>query len=104
VDVIEPVPRFTDGLKTKKGVCNIFNVGLEDWKPAEDTEYDLIWTQWCLGYLSDEEVVRYLELCKTALRHNTGLVIIKENLSSGDHNMFDEVDGSVTRFVPTSSH
>ena len=99
VDVVEPVSKFTDGLKTKKGICNIFNVGLENWKPAEGIEYDLIWIQWCLAYLTDVEVVYFLELCKTVLRHDSGCIVIKENLSTLSDDMFDEVDRGVTRYV-----
>ncbi|CEJ87478.1 hypothetical protein VHEMI04428 [[Torrubiella] hemipterigena] len=97
VDVVEPVAKFTDRLKTKKGVCDIFNVGLEDWKATEGAQYDLIWIQWCLGYLSDDEIVDCLKRCKTTLRDDSSLVVIKENLSSGNEKMIDDVDGSVTR-------
>ncbi|XWW95695.1 hypothetical protein V2A60_003662 [Cordyceps javanica] len=98
VDVVEPIARFTEPLKSIKGVRNIFNVGLEEWQPAEGDEYDLIWTQWCLGHLTDEQVVKYLEVCKTVLRRGTGWIIVKENLSTGVDDMFDSTDSSVTRY------
>lgn len=97
--MVEPIAKFTNALKDRDGVRNIFNVGLEEWKPAEDTEYDLIWTQWCLGHLTDEQVVRYLELCKTVLRPKSGIIIIKENLSTSGMDIFDDTDSSVTRLV-----
>ncbi|KND93053.1 Alpha N-terminal protein methyltransferase 1 [Tolypocladium ophioglossoides CBS 100239] len=97
VDVIEPVSKFTDALKGKNGVRNIFNVGLEEWKPIEGIAYDLIWTQWCLGHLTDEQVVQYLELCKTVLRPDSGIIVIKENLSTSGVDLFDDTDSSVTR-------
>lgn len=99
MDVVEPISKFTEGLKNTKGVGDIFNIGLEDWKPAEGTEYDLIWTQWCVGHLKDDQLVYYLERCKSALRPESGLIVIKENLSTGEDDVYDEVDGSVTRFV-----
>ncbi|KAH7302863.1 alpha-N-methyltransferase NTM1 [Stachybotrys elegans] len=97
VDVIEPVSRFTDGLKKMSGVRTVFNVGLEEWKPIKGVTYDLIWTQWCLGYLSDEQVVQYLKLCMTVLKRDSGIMVIKENLSTGGVDLFDDTDSSVTR-------
>ncbi|KZZ88209.1 hypothetical protein AAL_08191 [Moelleriella libera RCEF 2490] len=99
VDVIEPIAKFTSGLGTKSGVRHIFNVGLEQWTPTEGAAYDLVWTQWCLGYLTDDEVVRYLQTCKTALRPDTGLIVVKENLSTGDQDLFHDSDSSVTRLA-----
>lgn len=101
VDIVEPVSKFTDRLKATTGVRTIFNVGLEDWQPPEGIEYDLIWTQWCLGHLTDSQLVDYLQLCKTVLKPDTGVIVIKENLSTGSVDMFDNEDSSVTRSVHT---
>lgn len=98
--MVEPIARFTEPLKGTKGVRNIFNVGLEDWQPIEGTKYDLIWTQWCLGHLTDEQVVKYLEVCKSHLTAGTGWIIVKENLSTGLDDMFDATDSSITRYAP----
>lgn len=35
VDILEPIEKFSENLKGKEGVGEIFNVGLEDWSPAE---------------------------------------------------------------------
>jgi protein N-terminal methyltransferase len=91
------VSKFTDALRGKSGIGDIFNVGLEEWKPVEGVEYDLIWTQWCLGHLTDEQVVRYLEVCKTVLKQESGIIVVKENLSTGEGDLFDDADSSVTR-------
>lgn len=101
VDVVEPIARFTEALKGKQGVRRIFNVGLEEWKPEEGDQYDLIWTQWCVGHLTDEQLVKYLGVCKAAVRPDTGLIVVKENLSTAAGDMFDSEDSSVTRFVNT---
>lgn len=77
----------------------IFNVGLEDWLPEEGIEYDLIWTQWCLGHLTDNQLIDYLKLCNTVLRPGSGIMVIKENLSTGGVDVFDDTDSSVTRLV-----
>jgi protein N-terminal methyltransferase len=75
-------------------------VGLEDWTPSssEDPKYDLIWNQWCLGHLTDSQLITYLEKCGKALRQG-GLVVVKENLSTSGEDVFDELDSSVTRYV-----
>ena len=97
VDIIEPIEKFTAVLQGKKGVRNIWNVGLEGWEPTEDVKYDVIWTQWCVGHLSDAQLVTYLQHCKTALNPEGGFVVIKENITRDDKDLFDEGDSSVTR-------
>ncbi|KAG0648240.1 X-Pro-Lys N-terminal methyltransferase 1 [Hyphodiscus hymeniophilus] len=98
VDIVEPIAKFSDGLKGKEGIGKIFNVGLEDWSPAQSDglRYDLIWNQWCLGHLTDLQLVSYFEKCKKALRVG-GLIIVKENMSTTEEDIFDELDSSVTR-------
>ena len=99
VDIVEPVKSFTDQIKVEN-VGNVYNVGLEEWQPAQDGlgPYDMIWNQWCVGQLSDAEFVKYLKQLPPALSEG-GWIIVKENLSN--HHMgedvFDETDSSVTR-------
>ena len=102
VDIVEPIAKFSDNLKGKEGVGQIFNVGLEDWSPmqSEDPQYDLIWNQWCVGHLTDAQLVVYLEKCGKALKDG-GLVVVKENLSTSGEDVFDELDSSVTRYLTT---
>ncbi|KAI0549599.1 alpha-N-methyltransferase NTM1 [Xylaria curta] len=97
IDIIEPVQRFTDQLQGKKGIRTIFNVGLQDWEPTQGVQYDLVWTQWCVGHLTNEQLVRYLKRCKAALNEDNGLIVVKENISSSGVDIFDPVDSSVTR-------
>ncbi|KAH8726800.1 alpha-N-methyltransferase NTM1 [Phaeosphaeriaceae sp. PMI808] len=122
VDIVEPVKKFTDELvqslghgqhagngeaKDDKGqVGQIINLGIQDWTPEPGT-YNVIWNQWCLGYLTDAQLVVYLRRCKAGLVQNKdgddatnmSWIIVKENLSTElKHNdMFDEEDSSVTR-------
>jgi protein N-terminal methyltransferase len=97
VDVIEPNSRFTAGLEKTPGVRSIFNVGLQDWRPENGDKYDLIWVQWCVGHLNDEQLVAFLEQCKSALQPESGIIVFKENMSHRDTDDFDEVDSAVTR-------
>lgn len=105
IDIVEPVAKFTAAAmrQDKPGggvVRRVFHVGLEAWAPPDDgTRYDLVWTQWCLGHLTDAQVVAYLRRCRAALVPGTGVIVIKENLSTSGEDVFDPVDSSVTRFV-----
>lgn len=95
VDVVEPVAKFTDKLNGVEGVGDIYNVGLEDWNP-QGKQYDLIWTQWCVGHLTDDQFVAYLQVCKAVLSPS-GIMVLKENLSTSGQDLYDETDSSVTR-------
>ncbi|TGZ82099.1 hypothetical protein EX30DRAFT_339996 [Ascodesmis nigricans] len=104
VDIIEPVQKFTTTITSnpdfeeerREGrIGRVFNVGLEDWAP-EEKAYWLIWTQWCVGHLTDAQLVEYVQRCGKALRDD-GVLVVKENLASGAEDIFDEVDSSVTR-------
>jgi protein N-terminal methyltransferase len=100
VDIIEPVKKFTDTLKDKQGVGRIWNVGMEEWEfdGHDDSKYDLIWNQWCLGHLTDSQLVEYLKRCAKALKPG-GWIAVKENIGTGSSDVFDDVDNSVTRSV-----
>ena len=99
VDIVEPVKSFTDQIRVDK-IGNIYQVGLEDWHPDQDGlgPYDLIWNQWCVGQLSDTELVKYLKRLPPALSEG-GWIVVKENLSNHylGEDVYDETDSSVTR-------
>lgn len=100
VDVVEPIAKFSSVLKGGEGVGEIFNVGLEDWSPssADESKYDLIWNQWCLGHLTDAQLIEYMQKCGKVLKEG-GWIIVKENLCTNGKDIFDELDSSVTRYV-----
>lgn len=89
--------KFSDELRGTPGVGEIHNVGLEKWQPTEGAVYDLIWIQWCIGHLTDQQLVEFLETCKTVLEKDQGVIVFKENLSTWGEDQFDELDSSVTR-------
>ncbi|KAF2863294.1 hypothetical protein K470DRAFT_122329 [Piedraia hortae CBS 480.64] len=93
VDVVEPVKKFTDEI-SGANVGEIYNVGLQDWQPTG--VYDLIWVQWCIGQLTDAQVVDFLTKLPNHLRAG-GWVVVKENESTSDNDVFDDQDHSVTR-------
>lgn len=101
VDVVEPVEKFAvevNGVKLagKGEVANVYVTGLESWEPEE--RYDVIWNQWCLGHLTDRQLVAYLERCKKAVTAD-GWIVIKENVSTNvnEEDVFDDTDSSITR-------
>ena len=101
VDVVEPVEKFAREVKGQKmigsgSLGSVYVAGLEDWVP--EAQYDLIWNQWCLGHLTDKQLVAYLERCKNAVTID-GWIIVKENMSTNvdGEDFFDQQDSSVTR-------
>lgn len=100
VDVVEPVVQFTDKVKDLEVVGNIYNVGLESWHPDKEGlgPYDLIWNQWCVGQLTDQQLVDYLRRIQNVLSEG-GWIVVKENLSNDPkgEDIFDSEDSSVTR-------
>lgn len=115
MDVVEPIAKFTQSLTKTPGVGQIYNMGLEEWPPASspptttDDEpsspqttkaYDLIWLQWCLGHLTDTQLVAFLRRCCQALVASaspSAVIVVKENNTTTDADLFDDLDSSVTR-------
>lgn len=101
VDAVEPVAKFTqvlqDGPLKRDGVVgDIYTMGIESWNP--DKKYDLIWTQFCVGHLTDAQLRDYFVRCCASLT-GTGLIVVKENMSTDPQgeDMYDAEDSSVTR-------
>ncbi|CAK8997715.1 N-terminal Xaa-Pro-Lys N-methyltransferase 1-B (Alpha N-terminal protein methyltransferase 1A-B) (Methyltransferase-like protein 11A-B) (X-Pro-Lys N-terminal protein methyltransferase 1A-B) (NTM1A-B) [Durusdinium trenchii] len=70
VDLVEPNDRLLEEAKKQA--------------PAPSPEgnwlrYDVIWAQWVLLYLTDEDLVAFLQRCKKGLRPN-GMIFVKENV------------------------
>ncbi|KAI4200427.1 MAG: hypothetical protein LQ350_003965 [Teloschistes chrysophthalmus] len=101
VDIVEPVEKFASEVRSQKmsgegKVGEVYMIGLQDWIPSE--KYDVIWIQWCLGHLTDQELEKYLSRCLPVLKSG-GWIVVKENVSTDPdgEDMFDEEDSSVTR-------
>ncbi|KAF8910973.1 methyltransferase domain-containing protein [Gymnopilus junonius] len=81
-------------------------VGFQSLSPSEiGLGFDVIWCQWCLGHLSDPELVAFLKRCYESLKkHPKALIVVKENICSDGQDgsgqeVFDEQDSSLTRPV-----
>jgi protein N-terminal methyltransferase len=48
--------------------------------------YDIIWIQWVLGYLTDGDLVVFLQRARGALKSSLGIIYVKENILKEDHN------------------
>lgn len=81
-----------------KRVGKRFCCGLQDLQFPNDCKYDLIWCQWVLTHLHDDDMLNFLIRGKAALNQN-GFIVMKENITSSDRCEYDEVDNSVTRTI-----
>lgn len=90
---LDSAPSFIgqDSSRVGKYICS----GLQDFTP-EAGRYDLIWSQWVLGHLTEEHLVGFFSRCKTGLTPE-GLIVVKENVSGSGETEFDDVDSSFTR-------
>jgi protein N-terminal methyltransferase len=62
------------------------------------SKFDVIWCQWCLGHLNDDELAQFLQRSKKALRDARSLIVVKENICREQNAIFDEQDSTFTRF------
>ncbi|KAL1921797.1 uncharacterized protein VTP21DRAFT_10439 [Calcarisporiella thermophila] len=75
-------------------VGDFYTCGLQNFVPVEG-RYDLIWCQWVLGHLTDDDLITFFQRCKKGLKPG-GIIGVKENISSNEC-LYDEEDSSVTR-------
>ncbi|PVV02812.1 hypothetical protein BB560_002726 [Smittium megazygosporum] len=102
VDMVEQNSKFVSEAKTSNLkqltdsgiVVNFFNFGLQDFTPMP-SKYDVIWCQWVLSHLTDDDLVGFFKRCVTGLKPN-GVICVKENTCSTDY-IVDNKDSSVTR-------
>lgn len=102
VDLLEPVKPFVDQMQTELSelikenkIGQIYNVGMQEWTPETD-KYWIIWCQWCVGHLPDNELISFFQRCVKGLQPN-GTIIVKENNTPTNNDDFDPEDSSVTR-------
>lgn len=100
VDMVELSQKFCDAARDFIGpdssrVERIMCIGLQDFTP-EEGRYDVIWCQWVLSHLRDDDLITFLQRCRASLAEN-GVIIAKENIGMGDEIIFDEVDSSFVR-------
>jgi hypothetical protein len=113
VDMVDVTSKFIEDSNEYIGdqsskIGNRFVEGLQTFEPYENY-YDLIWIQWVIGHLTDEDCVKFFQRCKVSLFEliiriqfqngltKNGCIVLKENHASGTKRDFDEIDFSWTR-------
>jgi protein N-terminal methyltransferase len=101
VDLVDPIPAFLDQATAALppgSVRHASAVGLQDWRPASaNKRYPLIWVQWVLLYLTDDDSVAFLRRAARSLAPD-GYVVVKESVAKASRGWrADEADGSLTR-------
>jgi len=99
VDMVEQQPEFTRQIQEYMGedyskVENVYTIGMQDFEP-KNNHYDVVWIQWVIGHLADEDFVDFLKKCEKALVPG-GCICIKDNVAARNC-IFDADDSSVTR-------
>ncbi|BAT74058.1 hypothetical protein VIGAN_01164700 [Vigna angularis var. angularis] len=104
VDLLEPVSQFLEtarqtlalGCQTNAvhKAVNFYCVPLQDFTP-DAGRYDVIWIQWCIGHLTDEDFVSFFNRAKVGLKPG-GFFVLKENIARSGF-VLDNEDRSVTR-------
>jgi protein N-terminal methyltransferase len=99
VDLVEQDEKFCnkarETLESSGHLGEIFNVGLQDFQQSS-YKYDVIWSQWVLGHLKDEDLVLFFKRISAMLNPN-GMIVIKENFTKDDKIILDAEDSSITR-------
>ncbi|GAB4813805.1 hypothetical protein N2152v2_000851 [Parachlorella kessleri] len=86
--------RSSNSLPKQHKAVNFFQMGLQQFMP-EPQRYDVIWVQWALLYLTDDDAVAFFQRCMDNLKPG-GLIFVKENIC-GEGFVVDNDDASVTR-------
>ncbi|GJP32940.1 hypothetical protein CLOM_g7605 [Closterium sp. NIES-68] len=105
VDLVEPVRHFIDTARqhlasppsaaaTSHRAVNFFCCPLQEFSP-DAGRYDVIWIQWCIGHLTDADLIAFLHRCVAGLRPG-GIIVLKENTCHKGF-VLDKADSSVTR-------
>lgn len=98
VDLAEPNERLLETAekavdRSKAG--RFFAASLQDLEP-DHGYYDVIWAQWVLLYLPDDDLVAFLRRCAAGLRSG-GAICIKENVVLEGNWVVDRDDNSIAR-------
>ena len=100
VVVAEPLAHFVEQARVNLAEfgdrCSFHQVEMQAC-PLQPASYDVIWIQWCLCYLQDDDLVEFLQNCAASLRPGS-FICVKENVCIRNITMIvDAEDTSVTR-------
>ncbi|XP_030471306.1 alpha N-terminal protein methyltransferase 1 isoform X3 [Syzygium oleosum] len=104
VDLLEPVSHFLEaareslvpesGSAIENKATNFFCVPLQEFTP-DVGRYDVMWIQWCIGHLADDDFISFFMRAKAGLKPG-GLFVLKENIARSGF-VLDKEDRSITR-------
>jgi len=99
-DLVETSPRLLKAAKIYMGseschCCRFICAGLQDFNPSPES-YDVIWIQWVIAYLTDWDLVNFLQRVGRALKVG-GVIILQDNTCNQLGFMCDKDDGDITR-------
>lgn len=102
-DLVETSPRLLNCAPNHIGEpyasdCRYFCQGLQDFMPPP-ASYDLVWIQWVVGYLTDEDLVAFFVRIRLSLRVG-GVAVLKDNTCEDEAFVVDPDDASATRSLP----
>ena len=84
ITLVEPINKFLKKAEIDLSKCNpnisidSFCGGAQKWKITK--QYDCIWIQWVIMFLTDKDSISFLQRCKKHLKPN-GFIVIKDNFS-----------------------
>ncbi|WOG81635.1 hypothetical protein DCAR_0100786 [Daucus carota subsp. sativus] len=105
VDLLEPVSHFLEAARDNLApqnlmvselhkAANFYCVPLQEFTP-DAKRYDVIWVQWCIGHLADDDFVSFFNRAKVGLKPG-GIFVLKENIARSGF-VLDKEDKSITR-------
>lgn len=83
-------------LETNPNMGDFYQQGMEEFEFQR--KYDTIWIQWVIGYLTDNDLLAFLEKCKKNLNPH-GVVVIKDNACEQYGFILDKTDCSIARNI-----
>lgn len=98
VDLAEPNSRLLETARQTVDASRagrFLEVSLQDLQP-QPAYYDVIWIQWVLLYLPDDDLVAFLRRCAAGLRDG-GVIFVKENVVLKGQWVVDREDNSIAR-------
>lgn len=102
VDLMEQDEKFCgkckENFQGNDKIRHIFQKSFQDFNFSNGKEqllYDVIWIQWCVENIDDDDLHEFLTKCKYSLNKN-GLIIVKENIVAKGR-MFIQEDYSKVR-------
>ncbi|GAB2297458.1 hypothetical protein Dimus_031562 [Dionaea muscipula] len=91
IDLLEPVSHFLEAAREslapasptgtgKNGATNFYCLPLQEFTP-EKGRYDVIWIQWCIGHLTDDDLVSFFRRAKCSRLHVVLMKMENERLA-----------------------